>query len=154
MPRSAAREFLAHPDREGERVELAMFLRGRDHYYVLRPTPYHALDGSYAGLIVTLQDVTHLRDQEARREHLVATLSQELGTPLDSQHMALDLLDRHHVPLAEEERKEIFHALVDAQDHRLSVADSRKVIAQKFGVSERQLRQIEREGLDKEWPPL
>ena len=48
-----------------------MFLRGRDHYYVLRPTPFHALDGSYAGLIVTLQDVTHLRDQEARREHLV-----------------------------------------------------------------------------------
>src|SRR5207237_416462 len=37
--REAVRELLTHPDREPERVELALFLRGRDHYYVLRPTP-------------------------------------------------------------------------------------------------------------------
>jgi signal transduction histidine kinase len=129
--RAAVREFLAHPDREGERVELAMFLRGRDHYYVLRPTPYHALDGSYAGLIVTLQDVTHVRDQEARREHLVATLSHELGTPLTSQRMALGLLDRHHVPLDDEERRLVETArediarLQDVAQRLLGVAHSR-----------------------------
>jgi hypothetical protein len=82
--RGAVREFLAHPEREGEGVELAMFLRGRDHYYVLRPTPYHALDGTYAGRIITLQDVTHLRDQEARRQHLAATLSHEVAASLHS----------------------------------------------------------------------
>jgi hypothetical protein len=43
---------------------------------------------------------------------------------------------------------------VEAQDHEMSVAQSRKLIAEKFGVSDIQLRQIEREGLDKEWPPL
>jgi hypothetical protein len=56
--------------------------------------------------------------------------------------------------LSEPSRKEIFLALVDAQDQELSVAESRKVIAQRFGVSEQQIRQIEREGLDNGWPPL
>ena len=56
--------------------------------------------------------------------------------------------------LPEERRKEIFLALVDAQDHDMSVAQSRKMIADKFGLSETQVRQIEREGLEQEWPPL
>jgi two-component system sensor histidine kinase KdpD len=92
--REAIREFLAHPEREGDRMEIALFLRGRDHYYVVRPTPFRALDGSPAGLIVTLQDVTYIRDQEARREHLIATLSHELGTPLTSLRMAHELLEQ------------------------------------------------------------
>jgi hypothetical protein len=44
-------------------------------------------------------------------------------------------------------------ALVDAQDHDLSVAQSRRLVAERFGVSERQVRQIEREGLERQWPP-
>lgn len=56
--------------------------------------------------------------------------------------------------LSEDRRKEIFHALVAAQDGELSVPQSRKVIAEKFAVSELQVRQIEREGLDHQWPPL
>jgi hypothetical protein len=51
-------------------------------------------------------------------------------------------------------RKEIFHALVDAQDQEMSVSQSRKLIAERYGVSEDQVRQIEREGLDAQWPPL
>jgi two-component system sensor histidine kinase KdpD len=90
--RAAVREFLAHPEREGERMEISLFLRGRDHFYVLRPTPFRARDGSNAGLILALQDVTHLRDQERRREALLGTLSHELRTPLTSLAMALELL--------------------------------------------------------------
>jgi PAS domain S-box-containing protein len=92
--RAAVQDFLAHPEREGDRIELALFLRGRDHHYVLRPTPFRALDGSPAGLIVALQDVSYIRDQDARREHLIATLSHELGTPLTSLRMAVELLER------------------------------------------------------------
>src|SRR5207248_2807699 len=88
------RELLAHSERESERLEMALFLRGRDHHYVLRPTPFRALDGSPGGLILALQDVTYVRDEEARREHLVATLSHELGTPLTSLRMALELLEK------------------------------------------------------------
>jgi NtrC-family two-component system sensor histidine kinase KinB len=90
--RSAVADILAHPEREHEPLELALYLRGRDHYYVLRPTPLRARDGTPAGLILVLQDVTHLRDQEARREQLMATLSHELRTPLTSLRMAIELL--------------------------------------------------------------
>jgi hypothetical protein len=56
--------------------------------------------------------------------------------------------------LAEDRRKEIFLAIVDAQDHEVNVAQSRKLVIERFGVSERQVRQIEREGMDNQWPPL
>ena len=56
--------------------------------------------------------------------------------------------------IPEPRRKEIFLALVDAQDHDLNVSQSRKMIAERFGVSEGQIREIEREGLDQQWPPL
>ncbi len=56
--------------------------------------------------------------------------------------------------LPEPRRKEIFQALVEAQDQDMSVAQSRKMIGERFGVSDSQLRQIEREGLDAQWPPL
>ncbi len=56
--------------------------------------------------------------------------------------------------LSENRRKEVFLALVDAQDHEMDVAQSRRLVVQRFGVSESQVRQIEREGLDRQWPPL
>ncbi len=62
--------------------------------------------------------------------------------------------DNGHEHLVEERRKEIFLALVDAQDHEMDVVQSRRFIAQQFGVSERRIGEIEREGLDLQWPPL
>jgi hypothetical protein len=56
--------------------------------------------------------------------------------------------------LSEDRRKEIFLALVEAQDQALGVEQSRRVIAERFGVSEGEVRRIEREGLDQQWPPL
>jgi two-component system sensor histidine kinase KdpD len=102
--RAAVADILAHPDREPEAHEFAMFLRGRDHFYVLRPTPFRALDGSPAGLVLVLQDVTYLRDQEARREHMLATLSHELRTPITSLRMAAELLCARESSLDEEGR--------------------------------------------------
>jgi hypothetical protein len=57
-------------------------------------------------------------------------------------------------PLSEARRKEIFLALVEAQDHEVGVVQSRKMVAERFGVSDSQVRKIEREGLDQQWPPL
>lgn len=56
--------------------------------------------------------------------------------------------------LTEPRRKEIFLALVEAQDHEVGVAQSRKLIAERFQISESQVRDIEREGIDQQWPPL
>jgi signal transduction histidine kinase len=91
-------ELLSHSERDAQTVELTLFHRGRDHFYVLRPTPHRDPAGTPAGHVLVLQDVTHLRDQEARREQLMATLSHELRTPLASQRMAIELLERALAP--------------------------------------------------------
>jgi hypothetical protein len=57
-------------------------------------------------------------------------------------------------PLSEEQRKEVPLALVDAQDHDMGVVQSRQLVAARYGLSEEQVRHIEREGLDKDWLPL
>jgi signal transduction histidine kinase len=49
--------------------------------------------------------VTYFRDQEARREHLVSTLSHELGTPITSLRMAIDLLQQSGDQLDPEQRE-------------------------------------------------
>ncbi len=56
--------------------------------------------------------------------------------------------------LSEPRRREIFLALVEGQDQGMGVAESRKATAERFRVSEKQVREIEREGLDNRWPPL
>jgi hypothetical protein len=56
--------------------------------------------------------------------------------------------------LSEPVRREIFSALVDAQDQEMPVAESRREIARRFGVTDEKLREIEREGLENDWPPL
>jgi hypothetical protein len=56
--------------------------------------------------------------------------------------------------LPEPRRREIFLALVDAQDHEMPVGQSRTVVAHRFGISEGEVRRIEREGLEENWPPL
>jgi hypothetical protein len=56
--------------------------------------------------------------------------------------------------LSEPHRKEIFLALVEAQDQEMPVAESRKAIAERFGITHEQVVLIERQGLDNEWPPL
>jgi hypothetical protein len=52
------------------------------------------------------------------------------------------------------QRQEAFEDLVRAQDAGLPVARSRQMVAEKYDITEEQLRAIEDEGLDNEWPPL
>ncbi len=56
------------------------------------------------------------------------------------------------IPL--EQRQSIFQALVEAQDAGMSVAASRSEIARRFSITEEQVKEIEREGSDQQWPPL
>ena len=53
-----------------------------------------------------------------------------------------------------QQRREIFHDLVLTQDVVPNVPHSRQIVTKKFEITEAQLRQIEEEGLEKEWPPL
>jgi hypothetical protein len=57
--------------------------------------------------------------------------------------------------LTENQRQEIFRVLVTTQDLGLmTVPESRQHVSKQFEITEAQVRQIEDEGLDKEWPPL
>ena len=55
---------------------------------------------------------------------------------------------------SEESRKEVFAALVEAQDKGFSVNDSRRVVAGYFSLTIKDVERVEREGLEKSWPPL
>jgi hypothetical protein len=51
-------------------------------------------------------------------------------------------------------RQSIFRALVESQDGGLSAVDSRAEIARQFSITLAQVKEIEREGLANQWPPL
>ena len=55
--------------------------------------------------------------------------------------------------LSESRRKEIFLSLVEAQDQKMTVEQSREMVAKRFGLSLSQVRKVEHEGLDNEWSP-
>jgi hypothetical protein len=51
-------------------------------------------------------------------------------------------------------RKAIFAALVALQDRGVAAGTSRRKVAESFGISDQLVAAVEREGLDKQWPPL
>lgn len=57
-------------------------------------------------------------------------------------------------PLPEETRKEVFRTLVETQDGGSSVEESRRQVAAQFRVEPEAVRDIEREGISKQWAPL
>lgn len=56
--------------------------------------------------------------------------------------------------LSEEQKKAVFLELVEAQDSGVPVPQSRKQIAEKFSVSEDDVKVIEKAGIAEGWPPL
>jgi hypothetical protein len=56
--------------------------------------------------------------------------------------------------LTTQQRQEIFHTLVTTQDMVPNVRKSYELVTGKYEISDTQLREIEDEGLDKQWPPL
>jgi hypothetical protein len=55
---------------------------------------------------------------------------------------------------AEDVRRAVFAALVEAQDRARTVHDAKQEVLAQFGITWAILERIEREGMDKEWPPL
>ena len=56
--------------------------------------------------------------------------------------------------LTVQQRKSIFLALVSAQDSGAAIPESKKNVAKEYAITKEQLDLIEKEGVDKEWPPL
>jgi hypothetical protein len=56
--------------------------------------------------------------------------------------------------ISEDRRKEIFAAIVEAQDDNTDVIRCRQLIAFRFGLNDTQIEQIEQQGIEGGWPPL
>ena len=63
------------------------------------------------------------------------------------------MLDPSPMP-AEDRRRAIFAALVEAQDRCRSLHEAKQQVLAQFGVTWDIVGQIEQEGMNKEWPPL
>jgi len=57
-------------------------------------------------------------------------------------------------PLLEDKRKEVFRALVELQDEGCGTEQSRTSVAAQFSINVREVHDVEREGIAKQWPPL
>ena len=53
-----------------------------------------------------------------------------------------------------QKRQEVFQALVVLQDDGMSWKDSRYAICKRFSITSAALLDIEREGINDDWPPL
>ena len=91
--RASLERAMTYPPGE-QQSEVNLHVRGRDHIYLLKPAPLRLEDNSYFGTLVTLHDVSYLRDKERARSNLIATLSDELKTPLTSLSLGIELLQR------------------------------------------------------------
>jgi NtrC-family two-component system sensor histidine kinase KinB len=89
--RAALLRALSYPIGE-QQAEVSLHVSGRDHTYLLEPAPLRLEDGISLGTMITLHDMTYLRDKERARTNLIATLSNELKTPLTSLSLAIELL--------------------------------------------------------------
>src|ERR1039457_4043964 len=81
-------------------------------------------------------------------------VSSRASTVFIFQRRCSMIQEKEHDQVSEDRRKEIFLALVQAQDKEMDVVQSRSFVVQRFNVSESRIRQIEREGMDNQWPPL
>jgi len=118
--RAALRSALAYPGGE-QQAEVSLHVRGRDHTYLLKPAPLRLEDGTSFGTMITLHDMTYLRDKERARTNLIATLSNELRTPLTSLSLAIELLQRK---TPDPKQQEIIDTLVEDLARIRDLADS------------------------------
>jgi len=104
---------------ESRRVEVDLYVRGREHTYVLKPVPLRQEDGQFFGTILNLQDITYLRDKDRARANLVATLSHEIKTPLTSLALSVELLERNNRDLNPKQQELVASAREDVERLRL-----------------------------------
>jgi NtrC-family two-component system sensor histidine kinase KinB len=120
--RSAIGRMSNYPAAE-RREEVSLHVRGRDHIYVLKAVPVQSDSHRSLGTIVTLQDISHLRDKDRARSNLVATLSHEIKSPLTSISLAVDLLERDFTPL-DQRQQELVSAVVEDVARISELSDS------------------------------
>ncbi|MCX5801747.1 MAG: ATP-binding protein [Candidatus Eisenbacteria bacterium] len=94
----------AATSKQNDRRFVQHFVNGEERYF--RPQAVPILDSERLpiGIVLTLQDVTQLRQQDELRKGVISTVSHQLKTPLTSIRMAIHLLLEEKVgPLTEKQ---------------------------------------------------
>lgn len=58
------------------------------------------------------------------------------------------------IDLSDDEQRAVFADLVAVQDESVGVAESRSRIAERYGLTVEQVKELEERGLKGKWPPL
>jgi hypothetical protein len=116
----------------------------------------HSPDSPGLDDVVRRARETHARAEEllVRTRSLGQALAARVGRLLGEEIDVSEQMLSEQAGLSLERRKEIFAALVEVQDRRMGVAESRLTVANRFGVSVQEIRQIESEAVEQNWPPL
>jgi len=99
--------------------DVQMFVGGDERYYRPEAVPILDRDKTPLGVILTIRDVTQLRQQDELKKSVISTVSHQLKTPLSSVRMALHLLLEERIGPLTEKQVEILVAARDDSD-RLS----------------------------------
>lgn len=88
------------------------------HHYLFSVTPIRGKERRLLGIVLVLRDVTRLKEVERLKSEFVMAASHELGTPLTSIGMSVDLLRQHAAGALEEKDRELLEAAHE-EVHRL-----------------------------------
>ena len=95
---------------------------GRSISVLLNATPIHSRDGQLMSFVVTLQDMTPLKEQERLRAEFLAMVGHELRMPLAAVKGSVTTLLEAAGDLDLAEMTQFFHIIRDQSD-RMKVPD-------------------------------
>ena len=108
---------------EGQRTEIDLHVRGRDHSYVLKSAPLHHTAGTLAWHAADFAGRDLPPRSGSRRTNLVATLSHELRTPLTSLALSAELL-RRDMPDLNPRSSELLQVILDECSRMRQLTDN------------------------------
>ena len=101
---------LALPDEE---TTLSIQRNGETYYYRHFVNPVRTANKETLGVVLMLQDVTHLKELDQLKSELVMTVSHELRTPLTGIGMSIDLLQEDLASSLTSRQLELFQVAHD-----------------------------------------
>lgn len=103
--------MIEHNDEHSERI--LRIAKDQDYYFNVVLTMFKDTESKNKGIIVSLQNVTELKELEKVKTEFVATISHEFKTPLTSIIMAASMLLEGSLGEINEEQKDVINSLME-----------------------------------------
>lgn len=112
---------VAEPPERGALTQ--RFIHGEERYFRPKAVPIVEADGSSAGVILILADVSQQHRQDELKKGLISTVSHELRTPLTSIRLAIHLLLEERVGQLTEKQAELLVAAREDSERLNSILE-------------------------------